>query len=224
MPATSNAAPASPSPQPQDAQIASPPSSPSEAPVPTYKKSLSRDELAEKELHDNLAELSSEAQPKEPRYKRTANLPSNNNGPSSSHAQPSDLTLEDSLYPTSMSCREAFDSAFYCQSLGGQFNALYRYGGIKSCSEHWSAFWFCMRTKSYAPEQRAAMVRDHYKKRDLKYKVGPSSEDVWEGRERKVEWGEAFSQAVEELLPGESDEEWNRRERERREGRAAGTI
>jgi len=66
------------------------------------------------------------------------------------------------------------------------------------------------------------MIRDHYKRKSLKYKVGPSSEDVWESRGRRLEWGEAFREPVE--APAGSDEEWNRRERLRREGRVEGTI
>ena len=123
-----------------------------------------------------------------------------------------------------MSCREAFDSAFYCQSMGGQFNAVYRYGGIQSCSDHWKSFWFCMRSKNYKDEQRADMIRDHYKKKDLKYKLGPSSEDIWESRDKKVEWGTAFKQSVEQLMAGESNEEWNKREAERRKSSSARTI
>jgi hypothetical protein len=61
------------------------------------------------------------------------------------------------------------------------------------------------------------MIRAHYKKKALKYKLGPSSEDVWESRDKKLEWGEAFSDPV-EVYTG-SDEEWNRLERIRREAR-----
>jgi hypothetical protein len=66
------------------------------------------------------------------------------------------------------------------------------------------------------------MIREHYKRKVLKYKVGPSSEDVWESRDTRLEWGEAFSEPVE--APAGSDEEWNRRERLRREGKVEGTI
>lgn len=214
-----------PAPQSQPDQAPPPPPSPAAQP-PRYNRALTRDELAEKELQEVLAEINADAsfQPTKPKYKRAPVLPSQDGSSPSPAERSSELTLEDSLYPTTMTCRDAFDSAFYCQSLGGQFNNLYRYGGIKSCSEHWKTFWFCMRTKSYKDEPKAAMIREHYKKRDLKYKVGPSSEDVWESREKMLGWGEAFTQTVEELLPGESDEEWNKRERKRREGRAAGTI
>lgn len=41
------------------------------------------------------------------------------------------------------------------------------------------------------------MIREHYKKKALKYKLGPSSEDVWELRDKKLEPGEAFCEPVE---------------------------
>lgn len=66
------------------------------------------------------------------------------------------------------------------------------------------------------------MIRNHYKRKALKYKVGPSSEDIWESRDKKLAWGEAFSEPTED--PAGSDEEWNRRERLRREGRVEGTT
>ncbi len=61
------------------------------------------------------------------------------------------------------------------------------------------------------------MIREHYKKRAMKYKVGPSSEDIWEARQERLQWGEAFSEPVEEVIG--SDQEWNERERLRREQR-----
>jgi hypothetical protein len=107
------------------------------------------------------------------------------------------------LYPTSMSCRQAFDQAFYCQSLGGKFHDLYRYGHVKDCSEQWGAFWFCMRTKNLDEETRAREIREYYRKRDERHRkaVGGSSEDVWEIRTRPVM--EAFGRdpdAVEEAV------------------------
>ncbi|KAL9011770.1 MAG: hypothetical protein Q9173_003417 [Seirophora scorigena] len=95
----------------------------------------------------------------------------------------------ESLYPSEMSCRSAFDSAFYCQSLGGQFNNFYRYGKLRDCRGEWSQFWFCMRAnKSFLDDQeRENRIRHHYKKREMKYKVGSSSEEVWEPRTRMVD-------------------------------------
>ncbi|KAL8989639.1 MAG: hypothetical protein Q9177_001515 [Variospora cf. flavescens] len=112
--------------------------------------------------------------------------------PSSSKA---DATLDDkaikpgSLYPTTMSCRSAFDSAFYCQSLGGQFNNVYRYGTLQDCSEHWSQFWFCVRTNKgfLGDQERESRIKNHYKIREMKYKIGSSSEEVWEPRTRMVD-------------------------------------
>jgi hypothetical protein len=88
-----------------------------------------------------------------------------------------------------MSCRAAFDSAFYCQSVGGQFTNLYRYGGVRNCSAEWSQFWFCMRTNRgmMSDERREEAVQGHYAGRARKYRDGPSSEDVWELREEPVE-------------------------------------
>lgn len=42
-------------------------------------------------------------------------------------------------------------------------------------------------------KEKERMVRDHYKKKMEKYRVGPSSEDIWKGREEKLQPGEAFS-------------------------------
>ena len=96
-----------------------------------------------------------------------------------------------------MSCREAFDAAFYCTSLGGQFNNLYRYGTVGSCSENWSDFWFCMRTRGYGKAEKEARIMARYRDKERrKYggdELGKSSEDVWKSRDRKVEWGETFN-------------------------------
>ncbi|KAL2825442.1 hypothetical protein BDW59DRAFT_72777 [Aspergillus cavernicola] len=88
----------------------------------------------------------------------------------------------DSLYPDTMSCRTAFDYAFFCQSLGGQFVNVYRYGEMRSCSEHWENFWLCMKTRTNSDKEKQRIFRDHYRKRAIKYKTGPSSEDVWDVR------------------------------------------
>jgi hypothetical protein len=83
-----------------------------------------------------------------------------------------------------MSCRAAFDSAFYCSSLGGHFNDIYRYGQLRSCSEHWNDFWFCMRVKnSYSGRDvKERMVRERYREKEEKLKQGATSEDVWRVR------------------------------------------
>ena len=93
----------------------------------------------------------------------------------------------DALYPRTMSCRQAFDQAFYCQSLGGKFNDIYRFGHIQSCSEQWGAFWFCMRTKSLPKDEKERQIREHYATREeRKRKEFGSSENVWEIRDKPV--------------------------------------
>ncbi|KAF6232198.1 hypothetical protein HO173_009581 [Letharia columbiana] len=57
--------------------------------------------------------------------------------------------------PTTLSCRSAFDAAFHCQSFGGQFAHVYRYGSLRGCGDHWADFWFCVRTnRGVAGEER----------------------------------------------------------------------
>jgi len=121
-----------------------------------------------------------------------------------------------SLMPTEMSCRQAFDLAWGCQSPVGQFRNIYRYGEMRACSEQWDDFWFCMRTKGWSGETKKQMIRQHYRNKELrKYGPGkPSSEDVWESRDRKLTKEEAFN--VQYQDPDWSDEEFNRMEMERR--------
>jgi hypothetical protein len=114
------------------------------------RRSPTRDELAEAELQSFLKELESDTRPSNAEGRSSQQAPR----PQPPPPTPSNLTLEESLLPTDMSCRQAFDAAFYCQSMGGQFNNLYRYGKIRNCSENWRDFWFCMRTKGYPPEQK----------------------------------------------------------------------
>lgn len=91
------------------------------------------------------------------------------------------------LYPRTMSCRQAFDSAFYCQSLGGKFNDIYRFGSLQSCSEQWGAFWFCMRTKSLPKAEKEAQIADYYAKREERRKREfGSSEAIWDVREKPI--------------------------------------
>jgi hypothetical protein len=116
-----------------------------------------------------------------------------------------------------MSCRDAFDYAWHCNSPGAQFNAVYRYGAVRSCSDLWDDFWFCMRTKSFSPEMRAEAVRAHFRARQEEKYYAPgtqSSEDVWESRERLVAPGTAFRAPFDD--PREDDTEWRLQEMERR--------
>ncbi|MCJ1407839.1 hypothetical protein MMC19_001910 [Ptychographa xylographoides] len=159
------------------------------APVPTVDQSssraLTRDEQADAELQELLKELNASTPPTPSTSKNLL--------PGGEELQPAQVNHSsispDRLYPTTMSCRAAFDSAFYCQSLGGQFTSVYRYGGMRKCSDQWSNFWFCMRTNrgGLGEEERKRKIQEHYKSRDRKYKAGHSSEDVWRLREERVE-------------------------------------
>ncbi|RMZ10365.1 hypothetical protein D0860_03853 [Hortaea werneckii] len=92
------------------------------------------------------------------------------------------------LAPRTMSCRQAFDAAFYCQSLGGKFNDVYRFGKVQDCSEHWGAFWFCMRNRTLPAKDTEEMIAQYYLDRDeRRKKERGSSEDVWEIRTKGVE-------------------------------------
>ncbi|KAI7191185.1 hypothetical protein KC363_g4000 [Hortaea werneckii] len=92
------------------------------------------------------------------------------------------------LAPRTMSCRQAFDAAFYCQSLGGKFNDVYRFGKVQDCSEHWGAFWFCMRNRTLPAKDTEEMIAQFYIDRDeRRKKERGSSEDVWEIRTKGVE-------------------------------------
>lgn len=137
-----------------------------------------REQQADAELQSFLRELnaSTQATVAEPSPSSTANTPED----TSTKGRPSPLT--DTTYPTTMSCRDAFDYAFHCQSLGGQLTNWYRYGTLRSCSDRWDDFWFCMRTRGYSDEQRAKEITRHFAQKETRYRVAPSSEDVWEQR------------------------------------------
>lgn len=80
-----------------------------------------------------------------------------------------------------------------------------------------------MKARSLSGKGKEDMIREHNRQKMKKYEVGPSSEDVWKSRERFLEEGEAFGVEFEEVIRGETNEEWNERERKRREGRL-GTL
>ncbi|KAI1825070.1 hypothetical protein F4861DRAFT_212334 [Xylaria intraflava] len=143
--------------------------------------------------------------------------PSTPQNPSQSQPQAPRLDpLSESLLPTTMSCRQHFDQAFHCNSLGGQWTAVYRSGTIRSCSEHWDDFWFCMRTRAYTGEAKETAIRDHHRRRELtRYGPGmPSSTDVWEPRTERLPADSVFRGRY--VPPEVSDEEWRRQEIERR--------
>ncbi|KLJ11338.1 hypothetical protein EMPG_13388 [Blastomyces silverae] len=169
--------------------------------LPAHLKPISRDELAEAEFQSLLNSFQNESNPSTSSHSSqlSSSSSSTTTPPSASeHTYPPSSTPNndsteiptnispETLYPTTMSCRSAFDYAFFCQSFGGQWVNVYRYGELRSCSEHWSDFWFCMRTRSYSEEEKAKMVSDRYRKKAVKYKTGPSSEDVWDVRTEPV--------------------------------------
>ncbi|GAB7354851.1 hypothetical protein MBLNU459_g5227t1 [Dothideomycetes sp. NU459] len=167
-----------------------------------------REEQADREFNEFLASFENNtptsAEPKN--YERISPAPTEtptHYAPSPSGASPdptsvsapaaatADTPLDispNALYPRTMSCRQAFDQAFYCQSLGGKFNDIYRYGELRSCSDNWSAFWFCMRVRTLGDNERQEAVRDYYEKREdrIKQERGGSSEDIWEMRTEPV--------------------------------------
>lgn len=192
-------------------------------------KALSQEDIAEQELQAFLKEFAADVEPKKPKFTRLSGQQqqsTSRKSPTTTSDAEDKRLLSEQLLPTTMSCRQAFDEAFYCNSLGGKFNDLYRYGGLKSCSENWSAFWFCMRTKNYGRELKEEAIRDHYRRRDqLRYSKdmeGQSSEDIWKSRDKKLQWGEAFNVPFPKF--DGNDEEWNRQERERRRGRVDGSV
>ncbi|MCJ1313231.1 hypothetical protein MMC25_006908 [Agyrium rufum] len=148
---------------------------------PAVSKPLSRDEEAEAEFRSMMQELNAMEERASPRNEfKTREQPESLINTSSIHPN--------ALYPKEMSCRAAFDSAFYCQSLGGQWANVYRYGNLRSCSDQWRNFWFCMRTnRGYmSDEVREKRIQMHYKMRDEEKYGGkkPNSEDVWRIRDR----------------------------------------
>ncbi|KAJ5164670.1 Protein of unknown function DUF3128 [Penicillium coprophilum] len=140
-------------------------------------KTLTPDEQADLEFNQILADLRAEDASLS---KRTGLTPEGNPLPESQI--PSSPISPESLYQDTMSCRNAFDYAFFCQSFGGQFVNVYRYGELRSCSEHWDNLWLCMKTRTWPDDLRRREIRDHNRKKSIKYKTGPSSEDVWDVR------------------------------------------
>ncbi|KAF2229907.1 hypothetical protein EV356DRAFT_509980 [Viridothelium virens] len=169
--------------------------------VPPRRGSSSRDDQADPDLQSFLAELERETRashlpttpttstsssltppPSTPAAAKSASTSASATAPDSDSALDPASTPFDSQYPTTMSCRAAFDTAYWCQSPGGQFLSLYRYGHWRSCSQQWSDFWFCMRTRGLPAAQRAEVVRERYREKEARWRMGPNSEDVWEAR------------------------------------------
>jgi len=176
-----------------------------DSPILEAKHNMTREEQSNHELIIFLKELQSQTEREEKKAyedKLQSKTPSTSPFASTS----TDDISPDSLYPTEIYCRSAFDYAFFCQSFGGQFVNVYRYGGFRSCSNHWQDFWLCMRTRNWKEKDRAKAIQDHYKKKAIKYKTGPSSEDVWEVRVEPIK--DAFQGNLEALEA--KIEEWKK--------------
>ena len=156
------------------------------------KQTLSREEQANQDLQELLKEFSAQAE-----SDREQRIQSKEKGVLSHTAPLPDDISPDSLYPSEIHARSAFDYAFFCQSFGGQFVNVYRYGSFRSCSNHWDDFWLGMRTRNWDDKDRVKAVKEHYRKKAIKYKTGPSSEDVWEVRSEPVK--DAFQDSLEDL-------------------------
>lgn len=162
------------------------------AQLPTpIKQELTREEQASLDFAELLKEI--EIEQSKPHEKRTQ---TKQDGNSNTTPIPADIS-PDALYPSELSCRSALDYAMFCQSFGGQFVNVYRFGEFRSCKNHWSDFWLCMRTRSWEDQERATAIQDHFRKKAIKWKTGPSSEDVWDVRTEPVK--DAFQESLEDL-------------------------
>ncbi|KAK5096230.1 hypothetical protein LTR70_003133 [Exophiala xenobiotica] len=166
------------------------PPPPARLPTP-IKQELSREEQANIDFAELLKEIEIEqAKSQEQR------VGAKKDGKSQSTPVPADISPE-ALYPADMSCRSALDYAMFCQSFGGQFVNIYRYGEFRSCKNHWADFWLCMRTKNWDEKDKAQAIQDHYRKKAVQWKTGPSSEDIWDVRQEPVR--DAFQESLEDL-------------------------
>jgi len=150
---------------------------------------LTRDEEADADLQELIRQFqSSDTSHHDPPKTLFSTLSSDttSDAPSSQHDTHLDGIHPSTLAPKTMSCKDAFDYAFFCQSIGGQWVNVYRYGELRSCSEHWDNFWTCMRSRSYPKGEREKMIQEHYQKKLNRWKMGPSSEDVWEMRMERL--------------------------------------
>ncbi|EAW08001.1 EMI1 family protein [Aspergillus clavatus NRRL 1] len=179
MPSLSSSSTPQPSPTTENTSTTTTP------PPPSQSRPLSREEIADAEFNQLLESLKADVSRTKSSQPHSQTAETSSQTPNT--PQPPASIAPESLYPDTMSCRSAFDYAFFCQSFGGQFVNVYRYGELRSCSEHWDNFWLCMKTRRMADEERKKVIRDHYRKKAVKYKTGASSEDVWDLRGEPVE-------------------------------------
>ena len=114
-----------------------------------------------------------------------------------------------------MSCQSAFDYAMLCYNLSGQWNAIYRTGTMKNCSEEWADFWFCMHHRGLQGEAREYAFRDYYREKERKkYEGRPNSEDVWKPRKHVVKDGAFLTHPLPKW--DMSDQDWQQEEMKQR--------
>jgi hypothetical protein len=167
--------------------------SPSAPPPPEpMQQQLTREEQANEDLRQFMRDIEADFS-----NARSERIQSRESGVLKHTTPLPDDISPDSLYPSQIHCRSAFDYAMFCQSFGGQFVNVYRYGSFRSCSNHWNDFWLCMRTRQWPEQERVKSIKDHYRNKAIKYKTGPSSEDIWKVRSEPVK--DAFQDNLEEL-------------------------
>ena len=190
-------------------------SSAATAPLLSMKAPPTRDQLAEAELRSFLQSLeASSTLASDSLSTSAANPTSSPLSETFDPSTPTPLTTAHTL-PSSVSCRTIFDNAFHCQSLGGQWNSIYRHGSFRKCSELWYDFWWCMRTNrgSMTDGERATSVRKRYEAKEKQLREGPNSEDIWQ--ERKTLVGRVWDERY------EKEEGGNRGDREHEQGRGS---
>lgn len=94
---------------------------------------------------------------------------------------------ENHLFPTEMSCSQAFDLLLKCYSIGGQIRHYYRYGDLSHCKDQRKRLKFCLFNKLKPEEDRKRNVAQFYKERLAeKMSDGYTSEAVWESRKEPL--------------------------------------
>ncbi|KAK2462086.1 hypothetical protein APHAL10511_006549 [Amanita phalloides] len=94
------------------------------------------------------------------------------------------------VYPTPddiPGCMSLFDTYLSCNVIRSQIKSLYRYGERPECAQKLEDFKFCMTLKSLHPQER----RDAWIRRRAEWwakrRLGRSSEDIWDIREKPLE-------------------------------------
>lgn len=203
----SPSAPPASTPNPKPASVPTQGDQPS-ASKPTVSSGLFPDD--DEELNKFIAglqgeeEVSRKPNPPTPSAPKTASPTSQQQplpGGPRTERSPESIAMSELMLPTTMSCRDAFDYAYHCNSPGGQWSAVYRSGEMRSCSELWGDFWFCLRVRRFSDEMRADAVRAHYREKERRLygsvdpdtgRLRPSSEDVWRSRPAPVAPGTEF--------------------------------